>query len=109
MEDTPNPNPPPDTVEDRHQLLKQRLKAGVIDGVGFLMLYTAKPPNLDEDPWTIVPVSDLAAMPPGVFPNIRLSRDTRLSEIPIKYRNGATIPSRIFARIEKGKSKNVFL
>ncbi len=88
---------------------RSRVKGGVMNGLGRLILYRDKPQEDEADPsaepthWSQVAFKTLEYVPPGIEAGIRLTKALRKSRVLIKEKGRTPIKAFVFARVEEGK------
>ncbi len=89
---------------------RTRVKSGVMNGLGRLLLYRDKAEKLDGNSkveathWSQVTLKSLEYVPPGVEAGVRLTKNMRKSRVLFKAKHQAPFKAFVFARIEEGMS-----
>ncbi len=91
---------------------RTRVKSGIMNGLGRLLLYRDKAEKVEGNStveathWSQVPLRSLEYVPPGVEAGVRLTKNMRKSRALFKAKQQAPFKAFVFARIEEGKKKN---
>ncbi len=83
---------------------RKRVKQGIMNGLGRLVLYTDKLEEGETCRWSLVDIKDLSWIPPGIEATLRLTKNVRKTRIAMKMScEDVPFKSLVFARVEAGK------
>ncbi len=83
---------------------RERIRAGNLQGMGWLILFSPIRHASEPSPWSFVPTKDLKYLPAGLVHYTKLDALGRTEQRTLQYRDGKAWSSCIFARGEKGKT-----
>ncbi len=88
---------------------RRRVKQGLMDGLGRLVVYVDKLPPDETQRWWQIKVKDLAGIPPGIEANLRLPKTVRKTRMELQLgKDGDPFKALIFARVEDGRKTPSF-
>ncbi len=88
---------------------RRRVKQGLMDGLGRLVVYVDKLPPDETQRWWQIKVKDLAGIPQGIEANLRLPKTVRKTRMELQLgKDGDPFKALIFARVEEGKDSPAF-
>ncbi len=93
------------TLEAKEAETRARMRQGAMDVVGRLILFTDA--DVEDNPWDVVDVSQLAELPRYVVADKAMTKGERTTKIDFPYRSGAHYTSRVFARVSSGQSSHI--
>ncbi len=83
---------------------RRRVKQGLMDGLGRLVVYVDKLPEGETQRWWQIKVKDLSWIPPGIEANLRLPKTVRKTRVELQLgKDGDPFKALVFARVEDGK------
>ncbi len=97
------------SVAEARDRERRRIKQGLMDGLGRLVVYVDKLPPEETQRWWQIKVKDLAVIPPGIEANLRLPKTVRKTRMELQLgKDGDPFKALVFARVEEGKGTPTF-